>query len=262
VNDEKKNSESLADRQHWIERWSDSPAGTLVFDPFSRNFRDLHRFFKKNLPHRKGLRFLELGCYPGRYPWYFDKFFGYRVSGMEYIESCCEQTRKLLDSCGVRGEIIHADIFDFQPGAGHPLWDVVASFGLIEHYKDLRAVVARHVDFLKAGGYLLLVVPNHQGIYGKILRKVSPELHRIHRILSREEIVQAVEADSRTEILEAGYYGLPGLGHTGIRERLKQANPYLRFLGRIIIFTIENLGRLLPRSPALSPFIAVVARKK
>ena len=179
-----------------------------------------------------------------------------------YIEPCCEETGKLLDSCGTRGRIIHADIFDYRPEEGQALWDVVASFGFIEHFQDLQAVVARHLDFLNPGGYLLLVAPNHRGIYGRIVRRVSPELFRVHRILSREEIVEALGSDSRSEIVEAGYYGRLGLGHTGIRERLNRTNFCLRFFGRALIFFVENLGRLLPRIPALSPFMAVVARRK
>ena len=262
MNQEKKSPGPLTDRQHWIERRSTSPAKALPFNPLGRNFRDLHRLFKRHLPAERETRFLEIGCYPGRYLWYFSKYFGYRVSGIEYIDRCCEETGKLLDSCGTRGRIIHADIFDYRPEEEQALWDVVASFGFIEHFEDLRAVVSRHLDFLNPGGYLLLVVPNHQGIYGRIMRKVSPKLLGVHRILSREEIAEALISDRRSEIVEAGYYGRLGLGHTGLRERLNRTNFCLRFFGRASIFSVENLGRLLPRTPALSPFIAVVARKK
>ena len=262
MSEEKKSAGELADKKHWIIRWSTSPVKTLPFNPFGRNFRDLHQLFKRRLPGKGEIRFLEIGCYPGRYLWYFSKYFGYHVCGIEYIDRCCEETGKLLDSCGVSGRIIHADIFDYRPEAGEELWDVVASFGLIEHFKDIQAVAARHLDLVKPGGHLVLVVPNHQGIYGKIMQKVSPELYRVHRLLSREQIVEALSSDGRSEIVEAGYYGRLGLGHTGIRERLGETNSCLRFLGRALIFSVENFGRILPRSTVLSPFIAVVARKK
>jgi len=253
---------SLAPKKFWDSKWSSFPFRSLPFNPRRRNFRDLHGLFLRNLPRQENLEFLEIGCYPGRYLWYFNKYFGYQVSGMDYIDWCCRDANNLLKNCGVQGEIIQADIFSYEPASPGRQWDIVASFGFIEHFENSREAVKRHLELLKPGGFLVLVVPNHQGIYGKILKKTFPEIFRAHRIMSRETILKELQSSGEIEIVEEGYYGRLGFGHTGLVEKLMDKNPFIYHAARVLVFGIENTARILPRSAALSPYIAVIARNK
>jgi len=262
VNKDSDNARPLASKEHWDEWWASGPVRSLPFNPLRRNFRDLHSLFLRTLPRLERTRFLEIGCYPGGFLWYFSRYFGYAVCGIEYIDWCCRETRRLLEACGVQGEIIQADIFDYEQPAEDRLWDVVASFGFLEHFQDSRAVLKKHLELLKPGGYLVLTVPNHQALYGKILEWAAPELYKIHHILSLEQIVDALRGAGEVEIVEEGYYGRLGLGHTGIYLRAKETNPFISQMARALVFGLETAGLILPRSRLLSPMIAVIARKK
>ena len=137
---------AFATADHWEEHWSSG--GTYVeFDPQGPSFCDLHKLFQKHLPQRPGARLLEVGCYPGRYLWYFHKYFGYSVEGMEYVKSCASRCQDLMEQRGVPANIFHADFFKFTVDNPENRWDVVASFGLIEHFSDTRDVVERHLRF-------------------------------------------------------------------------------------------------------------------
>lgn len=227
--------DSLASKEQWEEVWSSASIQSLPFDPLHRRFRDIHSLCTRTLPKVKGTRLLEIGCYPGRYLWYFAKYFNCQVSGIEYIGSCCRECRRLLAESGVAGdcEIIHADIFDYKgPKTKGGLWDVVASFGLLEHFKGQAAVsvLEKHLELLKPGGFLVLSVPNFQGIYGLILKNTSPTLYRIHRVMSLEvvlrELHDAASAQGvEIEIVEGGYYGRLGLNHVGILELAGKLHP-------------------------------------
>jgi SAM-dependent methyltransferase len=55
------------------------------------------------------------------------------------------------------GEIVQADFLTWKPGRQY---DVVASFGFIEHFEDPADIVARHFALTKPGGYVVLEMPN------------------------------------------------------------------------------------------------------
>jgi cyclopropane fatty-acyl-phospholipid synthase-like methyltransferase len=215
----------------------------------------------KTLPQDREMRFLDVGCYPGRYLWYFHHYFGYQISGLEYVDWCCEHTRQCLQGHGLEGEIIHGDLLTYQPPSIDAQWDIVASLGLVEHFTDTVEVIRKHLDLLKPGGYLVLVIPNHQGLYGRILKLISPEKYRIHNRMSYEDMRGALKQLGRVEILAGGYYGHLGFWNTGLYARVKPMGtlPYLML--RAPLWTLEQAGQLLPNTAHLSPNAALVARK-
>ena len=133
--------------------------------------------FQKHLPPQPGVRFLEVGCYPGRYLWYFHKYFGYRVDGIEYLKGCASRCGDFMKERNVPANIFHADLFTFTVDDPKERWDVVAGFGFVEHFSDTREVVERHLDLLRPGGYLALEIPNHAGLNGTVMKMVDFETY-------------------------------------------------------------------------------------
>ena len=250
----------LSSKQHWDDRWAREGPHRLDFDPGRVAFRDIHDLLRRCLPHAPGLRFLEVGSYPGSYLWYFHQHFGYEVAGLEYVEWCCEHSRSLLTEAGIDADVIHGDLFSYTPPDGRQ-WDVVGSFGFIEHFDDTAAVIERHLSLLAPGGHLVLVIPNHRGINGRILARVAPAKSEIHNRMSYEDMVQGLEEVGGAEILGGGYLGRLGFWNTGLYARMAQHSPYAYKAVRAPLWLLEHLGRALPNTPMFSPNAALVARK-
>ena len=224
-------------------------------------FADLHRFFSRILPKDESLKFLEIGAFPGSYMWYFNKFFGYQVSGLEYVDWCCDQAKELLRKAGVHSDIIHGDLFEYSPSLEDRRWDVVASFGFIEHFQNITEVIKLHLNLLKRNGYLLLVIPNHQGLYGRILKRMDYESYRTHNMMSYEDLYKALVETHQIEILEGGYYGHLGFWNCGLYSFMKVWGKLPYILVRSPLYLLEHIGQLIPNSIRFSPNMAVIARK-
>jgi SAM-dependent methyltransferase len=254
--------DSLAPRDHWEKVWAENPDESPLFNPKRRSFIHLHRLYQRFLPRNSQYRFLEIGCCPGRFMWYFNRYFGYRVSGLEYIDWCAEKTRELLRRERIAAEVTCADFFEYTPPAGSELWDVVGSFGFVEHFQDTAAVVRRHLEFLKPGGYLVLAVPNLRGMYGRLFEILAPKVYRMHRVLSLEDLIEPVTREGEMEVLAAGYYGHLCLGNAWFPDKMKEWGRTIYFLSRAVAFGLENTARILPQIDFLAPHIALIARKR
>jgi len=252
---------ALTTKQHWANVWRKTNLKAVEFNPRRFQFRELDTLLKRHLPKSSNLTLLEIGCYPGRYMWYFNRFFGYKVSGIEYIQQLCEPIREQLRRCGIDAEIIHADILSYQPLEDHQ-WDVVVSLGLIEHFSNPEEIIRKHLTLLKTGGYLILVVPNHAGINGKILKTIHPEKYAMHNRISYEDMKDAVEKTGLAQVLQGGYFGRLGFWNTGLYARLSDINRLLYISGRLLLWPIEALGRFVPNSKLLSPNAAIIAKKR
>ncbi len=249
----------LSSKKQWSRTWASSPTRGLTFNPKKLPFQDLHNLFLRHLPKSGDMTFLEIGCYPGRFMWYFNHFFGYKVSGMEYVQHLCEPVREELHDCGVEAEVIYGDILSYVSQGRQ--WDVVASLGLIEHFSNPEQVIRRHLELVKQGGYLVLTIPNHSGIYGRILKWADPKRYAIHNHMAYKEMQEAVASVGTVEILEGGYYCHLGFWSSGLYTKFTSVN---RLLGKMLfapLMGIVHVGKWLPNSKGLSPSIGLVARK-
>ena len=153
----------LVDPEFWDEEyfWAGErpplrPDPDLPFD------RTLMRAFAERARPAAGEEVVELGCAPAKWLVHLGERYAAKVEGIEYTEKGVAFSRANLAACGVQGRVLHGDVFtvDAQPR------DMVISLGFIEHFDDLDAVFARHVDFVRPGGRLVIGVPNFTGING------------------------------------------------------------------------------------------------
>ncbi|MCH2132770.1 MAG: class I SAM-dependent methyltransferase [Phycisphaerales bacterium] len=235
--------------------------GPLEFPFRVPAFADLDDLFRRHLPCDPTYRCLELGCCPGQYLWYFHNRFGYHPSGLDYLEDGCRETQARCAANELEADIIHADLFDFECNDEYPPWDVIASFGLVEHFEDIMPCLHRHIDLVRPGGYVAIVIPNHAGLNGTILRLHMPDRYRLHNLMSWADLREGLEATNRVEIIEGGHYGRIGFWNTAVYRRARKYGkiPYAAI--RAPLWAIEHAGRILPNSSYFSPNIAVIARR-
>jgi len=248
----------LTTQDDWRSAWGESKP-LLNFDPGKPFFLDLHKLLQRTLPVNKEFRCLEIGCYPGTYLWYFNKYFQYQVSGIEYVEELAHRSRDHLRQLGIDADIHQADIFDFSPGEK---WDVVFSVGLIEHFLNTEDIINQHLKLLKPGGYLVLIIPHHSGLNGKILKAVDPKIYKIHNQMDYAAMKEGLEKTRAATIIEGGYYGHLGFWNTNLYPKLREMGQVPYFMGRCLFYSIEHIAQyIIPNMPYFAPNCALIARK-
>ena len=249
----------LATKNYWSEEWGLSKP-LLTFNPNLTFFKEIHKELEKHLPKDDTKTCLEIGCYPGTYMWYFNHFFKYKISGIEYLDNYIEKCRANMSSLNVDAEIIHADLFEYT--APHNGWDVVASFGFIEHFKDTELVIKKHLDMVKPGGYLVLVIPNHAGFNGKILKAIDPKRYKIHNHMSYEQMKNDLLKNRNVKILKGGYMGHIGFWNCALYDYLGKKGKLVYLAARAPLYILEKIGQyIVPNSKTFSPNSVIIAKK-
>ena len=241
----------------WERLWEDprSPRRYLTlphgFEPI------LEKYLPRSTADHQ-LDFLEIGCFPGRFLHYFAKEFGYRVTGVDFVAETGEIGGWLAE-LGVKAQVVVADFFQFQPAR---TYDVVASFGFVEHFPNWEEVLDRHLALLGPGGTLVIEFPNFR--YGQywLRRFLQPNVLEGHclEVMDPGMWARAMEARG-LEIIFQGYYqtfrlwgGLYGRGAALIMRKVVMEP--LRFAQRMIKkFHLDYPNRYF------SPYGCIIARR-
>jgi 2-polyprenyl-3-methyl-5-hydroxy-6-metoxy-1,4-benzoquinol methylase len=173
-------SGGLTDTAFWNDYWGRFSLPATIDESHSFD-RALARALRDLLGQTSGGgRALEVGCAPGRWMAFLAREFDLRVSGIEYTADGAEATRRNLTMLGVDYDRVdEADFFALTPS---PSYDVVVSFGFVEHFTDVHGVVARQAEWLRPGGLLLVGVPNFAGVHGRIQKVLDPEILTRHNL--------------------------------------------------------------------------------
>lgn len=147
--------ETSEEQAHWWQMDANSYTKYLV-----------NKFYEKYLPKGNNLSFIEVGAAPGRNLIIMHNKFGYNPFGVEYTEIGYEQIKKmLLENNLPTDNAIHADFFDQSFSQKYTdCFDIVASFGFLEHFDNPKEVVEKHLNILKSGGHLFIIIPNFRYI--------------------------------------------------------------------------------------------------
>jgi SAM-dependent methyltransferase len=217
--------------------------------------------FDRWLPRDAGLTAAEIGGAPGQYLAYLHRSVGYGVTCIDFSDIGCAKTVENFRLLGISGDVIQADI---TTDVGDlPAFDVVYSFGLIEHFPDRRGIVENHVRLVKPGGYLVLGVPNFRGLTGWFMRTLAPSTYATHEI-SAMDLDGWVEFERafRLQVVWKDYIGgfEPGIFARREDERPGTLVPYLiaRGLQRILSRRLGFLRRI--NGPRWSGYAMAVYR--
>ncbi len=112
-------------------------------------------------------------------------------------ENSFKSYSSLNDKCSGPIKYIVQDIFDLNL---EERYDIICSFGLIEHFKDKSEVINIHKKFLKPDGYNLIIVP-FDSILTRIFFDVHLELNLGYRELLSERDLKSILIKQKLEIL-------------------------------------------------------------
>jgi SAM-dependent methyltransferase len=225
------------------------PARPRLEFAFERCFADA---LVRHAPVKRGARVLEVGCTPARWLVFYAERFGADVEGVDYSEHGVELSRRNLELSGVQGTIHRADFFEFEPRP----FELVLSFGFIEHFDDLGTVFRRHLAFVGAGGRLVVGVPNFRGLNRILQQQADPAYLRLHNL-------DAMEPSLYRRLADENGIALEHLGHLGGFDPVLIKND--RF-GVGAIMRLEAMYRRLPGTdrinhPLLSSYLLAVFRR-
>ena len=227
--------------------------------PENHYYQVLHALFVRALGAHcpPGARLIEIGCGGSRWLPYFHRAFGYAVSGIDYTVAGVRLSQLILDKAGVNSRIVQSDLFE-PPPDWIEQFDVVVSFGLVEHFKNTSQVVSAGAHYLRPGGKMITLVPTMRGLYGAAYRILRPAIYRKHVPQSRTTLARA-HSDAGLSVTHSGYVlGLPGIVSA-------PATPGL--LGRMafaisrLYWRLERSGLGIPPNRLTSPYALCIATK-
>jgi SAM-dependent methyltransferase len=213
--------------RQWIERWVPSGTGTCF----------------------------EIGCYPGRYLAVFGEL-GYRLSGIDQSSRVLDRLPQWLNSRGYRlGSFHNEDFFEFHQRTKER-FQVVCSFGFIEHFSDWRTVLEMHAGLVGSGGLLVVSVPNFRGAVQRRLRELLD-----HDNLSRHNLATMAPQEWAAHLEPLGFE-VQFAGSFGRFDFWSDSELSLwRRTGVLGVKALLPLLRLLPESGLYSPHCGIIARR-
>jgi 2-polyprenyl-3-methyl-5-hydroxy-6-metoxy-1,4-benzoquinol methylase len=257
--------EKLSDKEHWEAVCAlhnlprENARGTY-------NYRVTMDFVAAYLKGAGYRTFMEIGCAASAWLPYFAREYGYSVSGLDYSETGCRLAEENLRLLGLKyDEIVCADIFEWGPGKKY---DVIFSYGVIEHFDDPGKILGICREHLRENGLLITVVPNFNGLMGFLNEAAAPDIYRMHKVLTREQLVSLHEAaglkNVRTDY--AGIFSLAVVPWARSRRALlrpdglpgKVAARVINYANLAFSLVLKHFDR--PTSKFMSPYIISVAR--
>jgi trans-aconitate methyltransferase len=246
--------QNLTDRLFWKSFW-ESRKGLIFYIKPNYIFGDI---LAKLIAEKKIKTAIELGGFPGYYSAYLKKYRQLDTTLFDYFIHE-ELINQLLEKNGLKPgdiNIIEADLFNYKP---EKLYDLVLSFGLIEHFNDTKAIIETHLQFLKPGGVLFITLPNFKSVNGWVQRKFDRENYDKHNINSMNPklLAEYCRQLGLTEV-ESYYHGK----FTVWLENKQQQGSLVKALVKSIWFAGKIATKIIPvESKALSPYIVLKAVK-
>ena len=257
-----------AGKQYWDKTWGtyDIPKEVNPRHGGLPNYvnRRFHEYFCQIFSNMntQGKKVLEIGCARSVWLPYFAKEFGFKVYGIDYSEIGCQQAIQILSNEEVKGEIVCADLFS-PPESMLKAFDVVVSFGVLEHFKDTAACIVAFSKFLKPGGLLITSIPNLSGLNGLIQKMINRPIFDIHVSLNRNALMQAHRLNG-LRVISCDYFLFVNLGVLNI-ENLRGGLVYkaarLRSWINEVVWIFERAVPGLKPNAWSSPYINCVAVK-
>lgn len=233
------------------QRWDDAYHGVPLAMAAAGD--PVRAWLERHLP-RGGGAALELGCFPGRYLAVLGAL-GYEVNGLDLTPRLAELPPWFARLGQRVGTFTRADVFM------HPFprrFEVVCSFGLIEHFGDWPGLLRRHADLVAPGGWLAVSTPNFRG-------GLQQALHRwLDAANLAEHNLAAMSPAAWAAVVQPLGFEIMHCGWLGPFDFWVGAAPR-RWPQRVALQAIHHLApalRLLPDNVgSYAPYCALVARR-
>lgn len=244
----------LTDRQFWTNYWESKPDLAIQIDKNYLFHQQLEEIVKTNNVQTA----IELGGFPGYYSMFLHKYLGVRTTLFDYFIHP-DILRKVLNKNGLDESeipVIENDVFQYHP---EQKYDLVLSCGLIEHFKDTKDIIERHLQFLKPGGTLFITLPNFRSVNGWVQKTFDRDNYDKHYIECMDtKYLATILEELGMKSIKSSYFGR----YSVWLENKDQKSGITKAFIKSIWFIGKVVTKLLPfESKFLSPYIVLEARK-
>ncbi|MFH1005354.1 MAG: methyltransferase domain-containing protein [Bacteroidota bacterium] len=240
---------NLVSRNYWDNSYENYQ---FVLPPTNDKVR---QWIEQYIPPGKDKSCFEIGCFPGRYLSVFGQL-GYELNGID-ITSRVENDLQdwLIKSNFKVGEIFKMNVFDYR---SPKLFDIVCSFGFIEHFKNWEEVLIIHAQLVKQNGFLIIETPNFRGFIQ----------HAIHYVLDHENLerhfLAAMNPYKWKRVLEQLGFEIIYCGYFSEFEYWLDKSP-TGFWKKILCSGLSKakscMKLLPPNNSVYSPYCGLIAKK-
>lgn len=262
----------LAGSRYWEGTWTARNRQRVV-DPWASGVRNhlrrsFHGFFSAVLGRGSGRQLVEVGCADSIWLPYFRRELGFSVAGIDYSATGCERARATLRDAGIEGPVYEANMFDPPPEAIER-FDVVFSYGLVEHFGDTSAAVRALARLLRPNGLVITLIPNMAFVNGALQRWLNRTIYDLHVPLRLTDLSDAHRAAGLAVLAEQHLMSFNfGMLIAGSETDWPAARVAKRVVQTALIacqvppWWLESKGiRLVPPNRWTSPYLAVVAQR-
>jgi len=214
------------------------------------------QWIKKNIPGTQTKSCFEIGCFPARYLSVFGEL-GYELNGIDVTPRTEKELPEWLKTEHFKvGEITREDIFSYTPGKQ---FDVVCSFGFIEHFTNWQELIEVHFKLTKPGGIIMIEVPNFRGAVQNLIHKVldKENLERHYTPSMDPKLWGQLLKSKGCEILYSGYF--PEFDYW-------YDKPPVSSLQKVFASGLKKISPLLRKLPVnkslYSPYCGVIAKRR
>ncbi len=213
-------------------------------------------------------RAIEIGSAPGQFILEFSKRYDVEPFGLEYSSVGLAVNRELFASNDIDpANVICADISDLDVRtANFEKFDIVISRGFVEHFDNPTEIIKWHLELLRPGGLLVVLIPNLRGIYYFWTRVFNQEQLAIHNLnLMKLKIFESIFPTHALDTIKCGYLGVFAFWLFTARQKslfrylVRLLNVIQRFLDILFRITLRDKGF---ESRFFSPNLIYIGKKK
>ena len=204
----------------------------------------------------KNKTLIEIGGFPGRYLAYLSSRYNLTPTCLDY-NSDKSQIESTFSIMNIRDyHIIQEDFSKFKP---KQTYDYVLSNGFIEHFKNFDQILDLHVQYLKPGGKLLVMIPNMKGYIRFYKYLVDYKNLKIHNLRSMS--LNVFKVFSSRHSINLKHYGYFGEFPHNVHQKLNIFQKIIYLIHRTIFKKYLNILVVRYPSSFFSSTIIVIFEK-
>jgi len=255
---------TLSPKEHWDSIYQ---SGQQTYPGPRRNDLTWHRnialfdlLFSKSTG--KGERLIEIGAALSQYMILFRERYGYEVHGLDYSQEGCDRTLQGMADAkfDLGGTMYCMDLLgDLSELEGQ--FDVVTSFGVIEHFEDPVPILRILYRLLRPGGKIFTSIPNTPGLVFSLYKWIDRSIYNMHVQLTDSDL-ERVHLTAGFLVKYCGYYGSfnPDVLSSGCPSKRSTLVQWTGARLRRIVWPFLKCMDWYPESSMLSPYIVCMAK--
>jgi 2-polyprenyl-3-methyl-5-hydroxy-6-metoxy-1,4-benzoquinol methylase len=251
------------------EYWNNGYSSREEMDDLDFGWRNHTNFLVANKIQEIGLdgkNVLEIGAGNSAWlPYFAKKHPSSRFAGMDYSQAGCEKLSKRVIASSVSNvDIYQEDMFSMRSEL-HGKFDMVMSFGVVEHFTELSDALMAKSMYLKDQGYMFSLIPNMSGSIGYLTKLFNRKIYEMHNPHDWHSFLEGHRKAGLT-VISGGYLGSTNFGVLSSCFVEKQQGlawhsyVFLTRLTKAISFVESKVGDL-PESQIFSPFIYAISQR-